>query len=136
MVSEVCTSCLGQTTIIDPISQEEEPYTCPDCGGTGKAENQITPLEFRHPRFASATPFSLTAERELDYRLKQLQSGRGTFIDAAYVAAATKKPVEVIGGDVVWRIEAKEHEPRWRGPHHDLVIYDEMADTKEERHEG
>ena len=40
--AETCTACKGNTTIIDPISGEEEPYTCPDCGGTGRKENQIS----------------------------------------------------------------------------------------------
>lgn len=37
----LCASCLGRRTIVDPISQEEEPYTCPDCGGSGLARGQV-----------------------------------------------------------------------------------------------
>lgn len=38
-----CPDCLGRTTIVDPISGDEEPYTCPACGGSGLAADHIDP---------------------------------------------------------------------------------------------
>ena len=38
-----CPSCSGhEPTIIDPLSLEDEPYTCPDCGGSGLAKDAIS----------------------------------------------------------------------------------------------
>lgn len=38
---EICTSCHGLSTIIDPLTGQLEAYTCPDCGGSGLAADMI-----------------------------------------------------------------------------------------------
>lgn len=38
--ANTCTTCKGRTTIIDPLDGDEQLYTCPDCGGSGRAADQ------------------------------------------------------------------------------------------------
>ena len=46
MTDDTCSDCKGFRTIIDPLSGDEEPYTCPCCGGSGKASDCIGPEDF------------------------------------------------------------------------------------------